>query len=146
MIGDGPERASTQALARRLGLADRVRFLGHPERWEEIVARADVALVPSEVESFGMGALQAMAAGVPVIGTDAGGLPEVVRHAETGYLLPVGDVDGMAARTLEVLKDAERAREMGRAGRRRAEALFGAERVVARYERLYEAALASPTV
>ena len=96
MVGEGPERSSAQALARRLGLSDRVRFLGAQHAIEEIVGLADVFLLPSELESFGLSALEAMACGVPVVGSDAGGLPEVVRHAESGYLLPVGDVEGMA--------------------------------------------------
>ena len=87
-----------------------------------------------------------MACGVPVVGSDAGGLPEVVRHAETGFLLPVGDVEGMAARTIEILKDDERRREMGQAGRRRAASLFGADRVVSQYERYYEKVLGCVTI
>jgi L-malate glycosyltransferase len=141
MVGEGPERSSAQALARRLGLQERVRFLGTQQSTEEIAGMADVFLLPSELESFGLSALEAMACGVPVVGSDAGGLPEVVKHAETGFLLPVGDVEGMAARTLEILEDEERRREMGRAGRRRAEALFGADRVVSQYERFYEKVL-----
>jgi glycosyltransferase involved in cell wall biosynthesis len=78
-----------------------------------------------------------MARGVPVVGSDAGGLPEVVRHAESGYLLPVGDVDGMAGRAIEILRDDERRREMGQAARQRVESLFGAERVVSQYEAVY---------
>jgi glycosyltransferase involved in cell wall biosynthesis len=120
-----------------------VCFLGTQESIEQIAGMADVFLLPSELESFGLSALEAMACGVPVVGSDAGGLPEVVKHTETGYLLPVGDVEGMAARTLEILKCEERRREMGRAGRRRAEALFGAERIVSQYERCYERVLAS---
>lgn len=143
MLGDGPERAAAQALARRLGVAERVSFLGQHQGGEEILAMADVFLLPSELESFGLAALQAMASGVPVIGTDAGGLPEVVRHTETGFLLPVGDVDGMAGRTLEILKDDERRVEMGQAGRRRAAALFDADRVVSQYERFYERVLSA---
>ena len=103
MVGEGPERAAAQALARRLGLADRVRFLGTRESVESILKVADVFLLPSELESFGLSALEASACGVPVVGSDAGGLPEVVRHTETGFLLPVGDIEGMAARTLEIL-------------------------------------------
>jgi N-acetyl-alpha-D-glucosaminyl L-malate synthase BshA len=141
MVGEGPERSSAQALARRIGLQSRVRFLGTQQSIEEIAGMADVFLLPSELESFGLSALEAMACGVPVVGSDAGGLPEVVCHAETGYLLPVGDVEGMAARTLEILKDDGRRRDMGRAGRRRAEALFGADRVVSQYERYYEKVL-----
>jgi N-acetyl-alpha-D-glucosaminyl L-malate synthase BshA len=141
MVGDGPERASAQALARRLGVQEHVRFLGRQDSAYEILACADVFLLPSELESFGLSALEAMGCGVPVIGYDAGGLPEVVRHAETGFLLPVGDVEGMAARTLELLKDDERRRQMGQAGRRRAMSLFNAERIVSHYERYYEQVL-----
>jgi len=141
MVGEGPERSSAQALARRLGLQDRVRFLGAQESVAEIVGMADVFLLPSELESFGLSALEAMACGVPVVGSDAGGLPEVVQHTETGFLLPVGDVEGMAARTLEILKNDERRRQMGMAGRRRAESLFGADRIVTQYERYYEKVL-----
>ena len=137
MVGEGPERSSAQALARRLSLGDRLRFLGTQHAIEEIVGLADVFLLPSELESFGLSALEAMARGVPVVGSDAGGLPEVVRHGESGYLLPVGDVDGMAARTIEILKDDERRREMGEAARHRVESLFDAERVVGQYEAVY---------
>lgn len=137
MVGEGPERSSVQALARRVGVLDRIRFLGTQQDIGQIAAMADVFLLPSELESFGLSALEAMACGVPVIGSDAGGLPEVVRHSESGYLLPVGDVEGMAARTIEVLKDDERRREMGQAARHRVESLFGAERVVSQYEAAY---------
>ncbi len=137
MVGEGPERSSVQALARRVGVLDQMRFLGTQQDIGQIAAMADVFLLPSELESFGLSALEAMACGVPVIGSDAGGLPEVVRHSESGYLLPVGDVEGMAARTIEVLKDDERRREMGQAARHRVESLFGAERVVSQYEAAY---------
>jgi L-malate glycosyltransferase len=137
MVGEGPERSSAQALARRLGIIDRMRFLGAQHAIEDIVGLADLFLLPSELESFGLSALEAMARGVPVVGSDAGGLPEVVRHAESGYLLPVGDVEGMATRAIEILKDDERRREMGQAARHRVESLFGAERVVGQYEAVY---------
>lgn len=141
MVGEGPERASAQALARRLGLEEKVRFLGRRDRVEETAAVADVFLLPSELESFGLAALEAMACEVPVVGSDAGGLPEVVKHAETGFLLPVGDIEGMAARAIEILKDEEHRRCLGLAARRRAAALFEAERVVSQYERFYESVL-----
>ncbi len=143
VVGDGPERAAAQALARRCGVADRVRFVGRVESLPEIMAAAQLFLLPSELESFGLTALEAMACGVPVVGTDTGGLPEVVQHAETGFLLPVGDVEGMAARCIELLQDTARREQMGQAGRRRAASLFGADRVVSAYERFYEKTLAS---
>ena len=141
MVGEGPERASAQALARRLGVHDRVKFLGRHDRIEEIMSLADVFLLPSELESFGLSALEAMAAEVPVVGSDAGGLPEVVKHAETGFLLPVGDIESMAARTIEILKDDEHRRSLGQAARARAASLFNADRIVTQYERLYERTL-----
>ena len=141
MLGDGPERSAAQALARRLGILDRVRFLGTQESVAEIAGLADLFLLPSELESFGLSALEAMACGVPVIGSDAGGLPELVAHGESGYLLPVGDVEGMAARALEILKDDAKRKAMGQAGRLRAERLFNAERIVTLYERHYERVL-----
>jgi L-malate glycosyltransferase len=143
MVGEGPERSSAQALGRRLGLNGRIKFLGTHAQVEEIFGMADVFLLPSELESFGLSALEAMACGVPVVGSDAGGLPEVVKHTESGFLLPVGDVEGMAARTIEILKDDKRRMEMGRAGRCRAEALFNADRIVSQYERCYERVMTS---
>jgi len=142
MLGEGPERAAAQTLARRLGVSEHVRFLGQQHSAGELTGMAHLFLLPSEEESFGLSALEAMSCGLPVIGSDAGGLPEVVHHAETGYLLPVGDVEGMAARAIEILKDEERRHEMGLAGRRRAASLFGRERVVNQYESLYERVLA----
>lgn len=136
LMGDGPERGRARELASELGVADSVRFLSGIESYDSI-PEAGVFLLPSEMESFGYGALAAMAAGIPVVGCDSGGLPEVVKHAETGYLLPVGDVEGLADRCLEILRDRERRSEMGEAGRRRAKSLFGADRVVGEFESLY---------
>jgi N-acetyl-alpha-D-glucosaminyl L-malate synthase BshA len=141
MAGEGPERASAQALARRLGISERVRFLGAQASIEEIAGMADVFLLPSELESFGLSALEAMASAVPVIGSDAGGMPEVVANGVTGYLLPVGDVEGMAARSIEILRDDELRRRMGNAGRERAEQLFSADKLVTQYEKYYERVL-----
>ncbi|MBN2370512.1 MAG: N-acetyl-alpha-D-glucosaminyl L-malate synthase BshA [Vicinamibacteria bacterium] len=145
MVGDGPERASAQALARRLGVADRVRFLGRQDAVEEFTGKADLYLLPSELESFGLSALEAMACGVPVIGSDAGGLPEVVVNGETGFLVPVGDIESMAARARELLTDETRRREMGAAACRRVSNLFNAEMIVTQYERHYERVLAGTT-
>ncbi len=136
LVGDGPERASARELARSLGIEASVRFLSGVESYEAL-PEADVFLLPSDNESFGFGALAALAAGIPVVGSDAGGLPEVVKHAECGYLLPVGDVEGLAERCCEILRDKERRREMGEAAQHRAQSLFGAERVVGEFEALY---------
>lgn len=136
LMGDGPERALARERAAKLGLTASVRFLSGVESYDAL-PEAGVFLLPSEMESFGYGALAAMAAGIPVVGSDAGGLPEVVKHAETGYLLPVGDVEGLAERCAEILRDDERRKEMSEASRRRAQSLFGADRVVGEFEALY---------
>ncbi len=105
MIGDGPERNDVEILARNLCSSMDVRFLGKQEAVEELLAVADVFLMPSESESFGLAALEAMACEVPVVSSNAGGLPEVNIDGITGYLLDVGDVDGMTEKTLELLRD-----------------------------------------
>lgn len=105
MIGDGPERQNAELLARSLCTLMDVRFLGKQEAVEELLAVSDVFLMPSETESFGLAALEAMACEVPVISSDAGGIPEVNIDGVTGFLLSVGDVEGMAKRTLELLQD-----------------------------------------
>ncbi len=105
MIGDGPERQATEILARSLCASMDVRFLGKQEAVEELLAVADVFLMPSESESFGLAALEAMACEVPVVSSNAGGIPEVNIEGVTGYLLNVGDVEGMAQKTMELLRD-----------------------------------------
>lgn len=122
--------------AHQMGLQASVKFLSGVESYEAL-PEADVFLLPSDNESFGLAALAAMAVGIPVIGTDAGGLPKVVKHGECGYLLPVGDADGLAERCAEILRDRERRREMGEAAQKRAQSLFGAGRVVGGFEDLY---------
>src|SRR5256885_864945 len=102
MIGDGPDRSRAEAFCRAHNLRDRVFFLGNVPNLEEIIGAANLFLLPSEAESFGMAALEAMASEVPVIATAAGGLPEVVVHGETGYLLPVGDIDALAERATAI--------------------------------------------
>ena len=140
LVGDGPERAMAREQARQMGLQSAVKFLSGVESYEAL-PEADVFLLPSDNESFGFAALAAMAAGIPVVGTDAGGLPEVVKHGESGYLLPVGDVDGLTERCCEILRDRERRLEMGEAAQKRAQSLFGPGRVVAEFEQLYSSLL-----
>ncbi|HUP47573.1 MAG TPA: N-acetyl-alpha-D-glucosaminyl L-malate synthase BshA [Thermoanaerobaculia bacterium] len=142
MVGDGPDRSRAEAYCRDRRLRDRVLFLGNVPNIEEIVGSSHLFLLPSESESFGMAALEAMASEVPVIATRTGGLPEVVDDGETGFLLPVGDVDRMAARAVELLSDEPRRREMGRRAREAAIERFDVARIVPQYRQLYERVLA----
>ena len=137
MIGDGPDRSRAEQFVRNHGLRQRVTFLGNVPNLEELMASSDLFLLPSEAESFGMAALEAMASEVPVIATRSGGLPEVVEDGETGYLLPVGDVAAMAERAIEILSDRELQTRMGRAGRELASARFHVNRIVPLYRDLY---------
>lgn len=138
MVGDGPDRSRAEAYCRDRRLRDRVFFLGNVPNLEEIVGSSDLFLLPSEAESFGMAALEALASEVPVIATRAGGLPEVVDDGETGYLLPVGDTEGMAARAIEILTDDGRRRAMGKQARERSVDRFHVAKVVPEYRALYE--------
>lgn len=146
MIGDGPDRSNAERFCREHRLTDRVTFLGNVVDLEEVLGAADLFLLPSEAESFGMAALEAMACEVPVIGTSTGGMPEVVTSGETGFLLPVGDVAGMAEHALEILRDPDLKRRMGKVGRSVAAEKFDVDRVVPRYRETYERVIAGETV
>ncbi len=137
LIGDGPERPRAEALAEELGVGDRVVFLGKFESVAELLGCADLFLLPSEQESFGLVALEAQASGVPVVGTSDTGLAEVVQHGVTGSLHPVGDVEGMAEASIELLRDPSLWKRRSEAARARAVERFAAERVVPLYEDLY---------
>jgi N-acetyl-alpha-D-glucosaminyl L-malate synthase BshA len=104
-VGDGPERPAAESLARELGVYDETRFVGRQEQIEEVLAISDLFILPSDYESFGLAALEAMAAGVPVISSNAGGLPEVNIEGETGYMADVGDINTMSMRAIELLSD-----------------------------------------
>ncbi len=143
LVGDGPERESTERQAEEMGIADRVDFLGDQESVSDILPAADVFLLPSQHESFGLAALEAMACGVPVVGSRIGGLPEVIVHEETGYLCDPTDVPCMTAIVLGLLKDEELRRTIGRAGRERAVREFNRDRIVARYVDAYRRLVAS---
>ncbi|HRK34675.1 MAG TPA: N-acetyl-alpha-D-glucosaminyl L-malate synthase BshA [Candidatus Hydrogenedentes bacterium] len=138
MVGDGPERLSAVGVARQLGITDRIRWLGNNENIEMILPCADLVFQPSEHESFGLVPLEAMACEVPVLGTDSGGVREVVVNGETGYLCEVGDIESMAARAIEILTDSGLAQRMGKAGRVRVQKNFGRDKIVTQYEALYE--------
>ena len=138
MVGDGPERGRVEQFCRENGLCHAITFVGSLPLIEEVLAGADLFLLPSESESFGLAALEAMSCEVPVIATNAGGLPEVVESGKSGFLCPVGDVDGMAEAALRLLGDEALRRSFGEAGRRRAVEVFGQDAVVARYRAVYE--------
>jgi N-acetyl-alpha-D-glucosaminyl L-malate synthase BshA len=138
LIGDGPERPRAMDRAEELGVTSRILFLGKHASVDELLACADLFLLPSEVESFGLAALEAMACGAPVVASRVGGLPEVVVHGETGYLFSAGSVEEMAEAGIEILKDSGRHKAMSEAGRRVAVERFSAASVVPRYETFYE--------
>jgi N-acetyl-alpha-D-glucosaminyl L-malate synthase BshA len=137
MIGDGPERQNTEVLARNLCTQMDVRFLGKQEAVEELLAVADVFLMPSETESFGLAALEAMACEVPVVSSNAGGIPEVNIEGVTGFLLDVGDVDGMAKRTLELLQDDKKLAQFKKNAFAQAQR-FDIANILPLYENFYE--------
>ncbi len=136
LIGDGPERPDIEAMTRTCDAKDDIKFLGKQEQMEDLLPIADLFLLPSEYESFGLAALEAMAAEVPVISTNAGGLPEIIINGDCGYMSEVGDVEDMAANALKILKDDKtyagfKARALAQAER------FGIENIVPQYEELY---------
>lgn len=138
LVGDGPLKAEARTMVRNGGLEDDVFFLGKQTAIENILNCSDVLILPSENESFGLVALEAMSCGVPVVASDVGGIPEVVLNGETGLLAPVGEIDGMLEHAMKILTDEPFAGKLGAAGRRRAEEAFNTERIVGEYERYYE--------
>jgi L-malate glycosyltransferase len=137
LVGDGPEREATERQAEALGIDSRVEFLGDQEYIGDLLPAADVFLLPSQHESFGLAALEAMSCGVPVLGSRIGGLPEVIEHEKTGFLCDPNDVDCMKAIVLALFRDETTRRSIGQAGRERAERLFNRDRVVAQYVDVY---------
>ncbi len=144
LIGEGPEVEPARSLAAELGIEERVRFLGAVRDVASVLPQLDLFLLPSEYESFGLAALEAMACGVPVIATRVGGLPEVVEDGRSGLLCNVGDIRCMAKLGTELLSDPGRHRAMAEAARQRAETEFRRDRVVDVYERYYREVLARP--
>ncbi|MGB2983052.1 MAG: N-acetyl-alpha-D-glucosaminyl L-malate synthase BshA [Candidatus Bipolaricaulia bacterium] len=139
LIGDGPDTPVAREIGEELGVLDRMKFVGVVDRVAPLLNAADLFLLPSSTESFGLVALEAMASGVPVIASDVGGIPEVVRHGETGYLAEVGDVDKMAAYAVELLRDDAARCRFGQAARDRAREMFNYQSIVPQYEAVYEA-------
>ena len=141
MIGDGPERSRAEWLAVNKGIHNKVEFLGKQDQIHEKLGVADVMLLPSQLESFGLAALEAMACEVVPIATNEGGVPEVIDHGKTGFLAAVGDVDTMANYAIEILSDEAKLKRMGEAARASAQARFCASKIIPLYEKHYRAVL-----
>lgn len=138
LIGDGPERSKCEYLAKDLGIDHDVKFYGEQESFTEILSIADLFLMPSQSESFGLSALEAMACGVPVISSNAGGLPELNLHGETGYISEIGDIDKMAEYALRLLEDPKRYKIFSENALDRAKNMFSADKIIPQYEKFYE--------
>jgi N-acetyl-alpha-D-glucosaminyl L-malate synthase BshA len=137
LVGDGPDRSSCELLVRELGIQERVRFLGKQTELVQILSSADLMLMPSQSESFGLAALEAMACGVPVISSSVGGLPELQVHGQTGYIAEIGDVGRMARYAIELLGNDTKMALFRQACRNRAVEHFDLKRIVTMYEEYY---------
>lgn len=137
-VGDGPERSRAEQYCRERKLTKNVLFLGKQDNVPDIMACANVLLLPSELESFGLVALEAMSCEVPVVATNVGGLPEVILEGETGFLAELGDVDKMADYAVEIIRNPDLGKKMGQAGRKRAVEVFGQDKIVPLYESYYK--------
>ena len=137
LIGDGPDRSIAEWMAVQKGIHQDVLFLGKQDQVQEKLGICDVLLMPSELESFGLAALEGMACEVVPIATRTGGVPEVIEHGVSGYLADVGDVDTMARYAIELLNDESQLRKMGKAARAVAKARFCANKIVPEYEDFY---------
>jgi len=140
MVGDGPEREPAEKLAEDLGISDKVVFFGNSNEINEILCFSDLFLLPSQTESFGLAALEAMAVGVPVISSNTGGLPEVNRDGFSGYLGNVGDVQGMAEKAVSILSDDDKLAQF-KANALEVAKEFDIQRIMPMYEQIYRRAL-----
>jgi N-acetyl-alpha-D-glucosaminyl L-malate synthase BshA len=138
LVGDGPDRSECERLARQLNLFDHVRFLGKQDGLVEILNSSDIFLIPSQSESFGLSALEAMACGIPVVASSVGGLPELIRHNETGYIAEIGDIDRMSKYVIDLLTNEKKYELFSRNSRERAVNLFDKDKIVPLYEKYYE--------
>ncbi|HUS06444.1 MAG TPA: N-acetyl-alpha-D-glucosaminyl L-malate synthase BshA [Bryobacteraceae bacterium] len=138
MAGDGPERGPAERLARDLGVSGSVTFLGKQDHVERLIPKAHVLLLPSELEAFGLAALEAMACGVPAVATNAGGIPELITHGVDGFIEAPGDVATQAQRVTELLTNPQLHSRMSAAARNTAVTRFATQAVIPQYEHLYE--------
>ena len=136
-MGEGPEKEPAEQLAKDLGIEDKVIFLGNSYEIDRILCYSDLFMLPSETESFGLSALEAMASGVPVISTNSGGLPEVNVHGVSGYLSNVGDIEDMSKNAIYILGDEARLKKFKANARKEAEK-FDLHQIVPQYEQIYE--------
>ncbi len=143
MVGDGPERSSAEHAVCSHALGSKVRFLGKRDDIEELTACSDLLLLPSDNESFGLAALEAMASAVPVLVSKVGGLPEVVTDGVDGFLIEPRNIEGMARRAIEILSDEDRRRRMGEHARETARTRFSSSAIIPQYEQLYERVLSA---
>ena len=143
LVGDGPDLPRARLKVEELGIRDRVMFLGEYTPVQELLSCSDLFLLPSQSESFGLAALEAMACGSPVVASRVGGLPEVIVDGETGYLCEVGDIDQMAAASTRVLSDDKHRKGLSDAGRAFAVKHFSSESIVPQYEEYYRRILES---
>jgi N-acetyl-alpha-D-glucosaminyl L-malate synthase BshA len=143
LVGDGPDRSECERICRQLELCDKVKFLGKQDGLVEILSSSDLFLIPSQSESFGLAALEAMACGLPVISSSVGGLPELVKHNETGFIAEIGDVDRMAKYALELLTNEKKYKLFSENSRQRAVNKFDKSKVIPLYEEYYEHILRS---
>lgn len=141
LVGDGPDRSEAERLARELGLQDDVFFLGKQDSLWEILNAADIFLMPSQSESFGLSALEAMACGLPVVSSSIGGLPELILHNETGYIAEFADAERMAKYTIDLLKNEKKYKVFSKNSRDRALNVFDKKLIVPQYEAYYDKVL-----
>jgi L-malate glycosyltransferase len=137
MVGDGPERSKAEWSAREAGIEKRVHFLGKQDNIQELIGISDLLLLPSENESFGLVALEAMACEVPVVASRVGGLPEVVTDGIEGFLVDPQDIGKMADCSVAVLADSSVRKEMGKRAREKAHAQFCSNKIISLYEKYY---------
>jgi glycosyltransferase involved in cell wall biosynthesis len=142
MVGDGPEKENAELLCQQLGIEDKVIFFGNSNEVDQILHYSDLFVLPSETESFGLAALEAMASGVPVVSSNAGGLPELNRHGVSGLMSNVGDVEEMAKQVYYLVEKEERLMKFKDQAKERANA-FSLEAVLPLYEKLYDKVLNS---
>ncbi|MBS1518575.1 MAG: N-acetyl-alpha-D-glucosaminyl L-malate synthase BshA [Bacteroidetes bacterium] len=140
LIGDGPERSECERISRELGIFEEIKFMGKQDALVELLSVTDLFFIPSQSESFGLSALEAMSCGVPVISSSVGGLPELNLHGETGYIAEIGDVDRMAKYAVELLTNEKRYSQFSKNARKRAE-YFSEENIVPMYEKFYDKVL-----